>query len=126
MKVTLDKEYRQRYTLEDLDRAKAVIAYEKENDGMTAKEWAEYAINEATKNTADTVMEILKVTASTARNGRIWEAYGEGTGNFDVWIEATAETYEGFIKVGAYLSDIWKSGAEDYRKHMYIRRAIYN
>ena len=126
MKVTLDKEYRQRYTLEDLDRAKAVIAYEKENDVITAKEWAEYAINEATENTTDTVIEILKATATTARNSRIWDGYGEGTGNFDVWIEATAETYEGFIKVGAYLSDIWKSGAEDYKKHMYIRRAIYN
>lgn len=126
MKVTLEKEYRQRYTLEDLDRAKAVIAYEKENDEETVKGWAEYAINEATKDTDDSVIEILKATATTARNSRIWEVYGEGTGNFDVWIEATAETYDGFIKVGAYLSDIWKSGAEDYRKHMYIRRAIYN
>lgn len=52
MKVTLDKEYRQRYTLEELDRAKAVIAYEKENDVITAKEWAEYAISEATENNA--------------------------------------------------------------------------
>lgn len=126
MKVTLDKEYRQRYTLEDLDRAKAVIKYEKEYDGETPKGWAEYAVNEAIKNTDDSVIEILKATATTARNGRIWEVYGEDTGNFDVWIEATAETYDGFIKVGAYLSDIWKSGAEDYKKHMYIRRATYN
>lgn len=122
MKVTLDKEYRQRYTLEDLDRAKAVIAYEKEYDDETPKGWAEYAVREALKDENGSADEILKATARTARNGRIWDLYGEGTGNFDVWIEATADTWDGFVKVGAYLSDIWKSGTEDYRQHMYIRR----
>lgn len=122
MKVTLDKEYRQRYTLEDLDRAKAVIAYEKEYDDETPKGWAEYAVREALKGEGGCAEEILKATARTARNGRIWDLYGEGTGSFDVWIEATADTWDGFVKVGAYLSDIWKSGTEDYRQHMYIRR----
>ena len=126
MKVTLEKEYRQRYTLEDLDRAKAVIAYEKENDEETVKGWAEYAAREALKGTDDFYMEVLKAEAHTAKNCRAWNAYGEETGDMDVWITATAETEKGFIKIGAYLSDIWNTGAEDYTSHMYIRRANYN
>ena len=38
MKVALEKEYRKWYTLEDLDRAKMVIAFEKE-DEMSVKDW---------------------------------------------------------------------------------------
>lgn len=126
MKVTLEKDYRSFYTLEDLDRAKAVIAYEKENDEETVKGWAEYAVREALKGTGDYYMEVLKAEAHTAKNRRAWNAYGENTGDMDVWIEATAETEKGFMKIGAYLSDIWNTGAEDYKNHMYIRKANYN
>lgn len=54
MKVTLQKDYRSTYTLEDLDRAKTVINYEKNEDGeMSAKDWAEYAVNEALREYKD-------------------------------------------------------------------------
>lgn len=39
----------------------------------------------------------------------------------DVWVEATAKTYFGFVEVGAYLSDIWNTGAVKYTEHMYIK-----
>lgn len=121
MKVTLQKDYRKIYTLDDLGRAKAIIAYEKENDEETPRGWAEYAIREAGEN----AIEILKATAETARNCRAWNQYGDGSADMDVWIEATAETESGFVKIGAYLSDIWQSGATPYKQHMFIKKASF-
>ena len=122
MKVTLPKEYRSCYTLEDLDRAKLVIAAEKE-DEMPIKEYAEIAIAHALKGKTDSVKEVLKATAETIKNRNVsWDCYTNGSGNFDVWITAAAETYEGFIKVSAALSDIWQIGnGTDFRPRMWIQ-----
>ena len=129
MKVTLQKDYRSWYTLEDLDRAKMVIASEKEDESTIAS-WAVYAVNEAVndrerkgRKTYSYCHEenIFRATARTAKNSRAWNQYGEGTGNMDVWIEAYAFLGDCFVEIGAYLSDIWQSGAEDYAQHMYIR-----
>lgn len=131
MKVTLEKDYRKRYTLDDLDRARKVIALEKE-DESSPKEWAEYAIGEALKNmdgiATDYLVEVIRAEAHTAKNCRAWNAYGypeDGTEDMDVWITFLAETEKGFIKGGAYLSDIWgsTSGIPTYKRHMYIRKA---
>lgn len=121
MKVKLDKDYRKLYTLEKLDMAKAVIAAEKE-DEMSAKDWAEYAVREALRNEDGSLVEILKAEATTAMNCRAWNKYGE-TEDMDVWISFVAETTKGFIKGGAYLTDIWESGGTEYKQHMYIRWA---
>lgn len=132
MKVTLEKNYRKYYTLDDLDRARKVIAAEKE-DESTVKEWAEMAIREAIKNDdgvyEDYIVEIFKAEAHTAKNHRVWNAYGycdpeeANTQDMDVWIEFAAETESGYIKGGAYLSDIWQTGGTRYKQHMFIRRA---
>ena len=120
MKVTLEKDYRRYYTLEELDWAKAVIKAEKE-DESTAKSWAEYAAREALRDEEASLVEVIRAEAETARNARVWEAYGEGTGNVDVWIRFLAETSRGFIQGGAYLTDIW--GCNDYKNSMYIKVA---
>lgn len=132
MKVTLEKNYRKYYTLEDLDRAKRVIAAEKE-DESTVKEWAEMAIREAIKNDdgiyEDYIVEIFKAEAHTGKNHRVWNAYGycdpeeANTQDMDVWIEFAAELEHGYIKGGAYLTDIWQTGGTRYKQHMFIRRA---
>lgn len=122
MKVTLEKDYRKYYTLEDLDRAKAVIAAEKE-DEMSAKDWAVYAVGEALRNKDGSLWEILKAEATTAKNCRAWNRYGDDSADMDVYIRFLAETTEGFIRGGAYLSDIWETGATEYKQHMYIRWA---
>lgn len=128
MKVTLQKDYRQFYTLEDLDRAKMVIASEKEDESTIAS-WAVMAVNEVLNYLnngrggyayADE-KDILKATAITAKNCRAWNEYGEGSQNMDVWIEATAQTYDCFIEIGSYLSDIWLTGATPYAEHVYYR-----
>lgn len=121
MKVRMADDYKKFFTLEDVARAKMVIKYEKENDEETVKGWAEYAVNEAAKGLHDYCVEILKAEAKTAKNYRVWNAYGDGTEDMDVWIEATAKTCDGFIEVGAYLSDIWQTGAVEYVHHMYVK-----
>lgn len=124
MKVTLQNDYRKYYTVEDIDHAKAVIAYEKD-DEMKLTEWAEYAVNEALRNEkreqVDYLRNVIQAEAHTARNCRAGQLYGEETGDMDVWVEATAKTANGFIEVGAYLSDIWQTGATPYKQHMYIQ-----
>lgn len=122
MKVTLEKNYRKYYTLEDLDRARRVIAAEKE-DEMSAKDWAVYAVGEALRNKDGSLWEILKAEATTAKNCRAWNRYGDDSADMDVYIRFLAETTEGFIRGGAYLSDIWETGATEYKQHMYIRWA---
>lgn len=121
MKVSLDKGYEKYFTIEDLGRAKEVIKYEKENDGFTAKDWAEYAVKEALRGTDDWLDKIVSAEAYATKNRRVLDAYGDDTGTIDVWVEAVAKTAFGYIEIGAYLSDIWDTGDTPYKEHMYIR-----
>lgn len=120
MRVKLEKNYKDHYTIADLERAKEVIAYEKE-DEMTIKGWVEYAVREALKDTYDYTTEILKAEAHTAKNYRAWNNYTDTSEDMDVWVSGVAETARGFIKIGAYLSDIWQTGANDYADKMFIQ-----
>lgn len=121
MKVKMESGYRELYTVADVERAKAVIAAEKA-DEETAAGYAEYAVREALRDTGDYAREIVKAEAHTAKNYRAWDAYDTNTGNMDILVDAIAETAQGFIKVSAYLTDIWQTGAVEYRQHEYIRR----
>ena len=121
MRVTLEKEYKDRYTLCDLQIARTVIESMKEDDSTPA-EYAAMAARVALKGRSDDWFDdVLKATATTARNGRIWSAYYDGSGMFDVWIDATIRTGKGFMIIGAYLTDIWQTGAADYSDHIYCR-----
>lgn len=130
MKVTLEENYRRLYTLEDLDQAKTVIAECKDNYD-DCKVWAEMAANEAVTGT---VIRVIECSAHTAKNGEMYRngrynyfsrtnpATGEeiDTGIMDVWVDFLAETWDGFVKGGAYLSDIIQTGGEHYKDRMYI------
>lgn len=123
MKVKLQDGYKDYYTLSDLEKAKEVIKFMKD-DSSSVKEYAEYALNEALRDADIYSMGIITAEASTAKNsrGRVWDAYGEDTGSMDVWVEALAKTNEGYIEIGAYLTDIWQTGGEHYSNNMFIRR----
>ena len=121
MKVKLEENYRKLYTLEDLDAAKIVIACES-GDEETAKGWAEYAAREALSGCNDYMVRVIEASARTARNRRAWNAYGEGSKDMDVWIVALVETTKGYVKLGAYLTDIFDSGQKKYQDEMYIQR----
>lgn len=124
MKVKLEERYKEFYTIAELEAAKAVIAYEKD-DAMTATEWAELAarhiVGKCYRN--DFVKDIIKAEARTAKHRGAWELYGENTRDIDVWVDFIAETCDGFIKGGAYLSDIWSIGGDvDMTGGMYFNR----
>ncbi len=124
MKVTLQKDYKRLYTVADLDHAHTIIKYMKDDD-ETAAGYAKYAISEALKGTSDICLNILSATAETTKNCRAWNIYGDDTGNMDVWIEAIAKTCDGFVEVGAYLTDIWQTGDDYcYKNKMYIQRYV--
>lgn len=120
MKVTLMKDYRKFYTLDELDVAKKVIEDMKQYEESPA-ECAAMAVREALRGSDDWLLDVITAKASTAKNCRIWNRMFEGSEHFDVWIEATAKTGKGYIEIGAYLSDIWETGAEHYKEHMYIQ-----
>lgn len=124
MKVALEQDYRRIYTLEELDAAKVVIACQKD-DCTPLKDLAITAVNHISARKYRDLggcKELLKVEAYTAKNSNVWEQYGEGSMYFDVWVEFVAETYTGFIKGGAYLSDIWGIGSDtDFTGRMYFK-----
>ena len=126
MKVSFEKDYRRLYTLEDVDAARVVMEYEKE-DEETAAGWAEMAAREAVRGSRYGFVEgIITAKAETAKNCRIWDAYGDGSKDMDIWITATVKVFRGFLEIGAYLSDIWQTGAERYTQHMYICRYTFD
>ena len=108
------------FTLNDIEAMELVIDLER-HDACDAKGWSEFAIREALKNDFPySIIKIYEATATTALNCRIWDAYGDGTRSADVWIETVAETTAGFIRVGAYLTDIWQTGSIDYKDKLFI------
>lgn len=118
--ITFPKDYKKYMTISEVEAAKAMIAEQREEEETTAG-WAEYAVREALKDTGDYLDRILEAKAEINRNCRVWNAYNLDSGKLDIWIEATARTERGFIIVGAYLSDIWQTGATPYKQHMWIR-----
>lgn len=113
MKVTLEKDYRDMYTLSALESAKKVIKACKE-DTNTPKVYAMMAADCILKmSVKDYPTEILKATATTCLNPRIRDRYDEGSGRMDVWIDAIVKTAYGFIDLGVYLTDLWDLPASD-------------
>ena len=120
MKVAFEKDYKKYLTIAEVEAAKAIIEEQKE-DEETASGWAEYAVREALKGTRDYLVKVIEAKAEIAGNCRVWNAYNLDSGKLDIWIDATARTADGFIIIGAYLTDIWETGATPYKQHMWIR-----
>lgn len=120
MKVTLEKDYKDLYTITDLKRAKEIIHQMKE-DLSTPEEYLEAAAYEilrssALKDTAEFFVEVLTAKATTCRNGRVWNAFfdfssepdGLTSRDIDVLITGTVKLRFGFLEIEAFLSDIWQ------------------
>ena len=129
MKVRLPKDFREHYTLKDYDRAKAVIAYLKE-DTEKPEYYAEMAVHEVLKDIKGGSLDaVITANAETAKNAKVSDLYGDGTENMDVLISFLAKCYFcdndgchcGFIEGEAYLSDIYQTGAVRYSENIYRR-----
>ena len=121
MKVNLPRNYKDFFTISDLEKAKAVIDCMK-GDESKPKDYGKYAVEHALKDSYECLEEVLEAKAEVEPNGRIFDAYGD-SGRMDVWMEITARTSDGYVEVSAYLTDIWSIGGDaDLRSHMAIRR----
>ena len=122
MKVNINAESKKVLTIAELDAAKEIVRQMKEDESSVA-EYATIAVNA----TGDYVDKVYEATAYIMKNSRVWDAYGEGSGNLDVWIDCTARTGNGFKIVGAYLTDIWNISGEDHQtQHMFIQSFTEN
>lgn len=118
MKVLLPKDYKKYFTVEEYEIAKEIIKTEREDDASTAKDMAEYAVREALKNDDLCYLEeILEAKAEVCKNILIVDCdrYFEGSKLMDIYISGVARVSFGYLEFGAYLSDIWETGAREYK-----------
>lgn len=123
MKVTITEESKKYLTVEEYEIAKRIVKEFKAAEFETVEDYARQAAYIA----AGSVNEVLKAKASIARNNRVYNALATDTGMLDVWIDVTASTSDGFVIVGACLSDLWQATGENNEElasHMYIRKFI--
>ena len=123
MKVKLPENYKRVYSLEDLERAKKVIAAEK-GDDFTPADYAEMAIRHISgRHSTLGISRIIEAKAETAINPRIWDRFDDDSGNIDISIDYIAETYMGgFMRGSAFVSDLWDiTGDNDLTCHMWYR-----
>lgn len=125
MKVTFGKDYKRFLTVEEYEKAKQIIADMKE-DSSSPAEYAEYAVNAiGAAYGIGSCEKVLSCSAEIAGNCRINNYYLSDSGKLDIWLSGIAETWLGFVKFGAYLSDIWtldgENSADIARCYMYKR-----
>lgn len=121
MKVSFTSEMKKIVTIADIPAVRKVIDGMRD-DTYTAKDYAEMAARIASGHNC---VEVLKASAEIAGNCRVWDAFAEGSGKYDVWINFTAYTGDGFVMGGAYLTDLWAAdgdNSDEIRNHMYIRK----
>lgn len=117
MKVLLPNDYKKYFTVEEYEIAKEIIKTEKE-DASTVKDMAEYAVREVLKNDDLCYLEeILEAKAEVCKNILIVDCdrYFEGSKLMDIYISGVARVSFGYLEFGAYLSDIWETGAREYK-----------
>lgn len=123
MKVKLTDEMKKYITVAEMPAVRKVIEAEKENDEWTAQEWAKMAADIVRPYSS---VKVLEASAEIAKNCRVWDAYADGSADFDVWIRFTALVNDdSFVMGGAYMSDLWAASSDNRDEtisHMYIRR----
>lgn len=123
MKVRISDESKKIITIEQMPAARKVIEAMKE-DEWTAKDYAAMAARIASGCNA---VKVLEASAEIAANCRAWDEFAEGSGKFDVWVEFTAFTDNGFVMGGAYITDLWSSSDDNLGEtldHMYVRKFV--
>ena len=120
MKVKITADSKKFLTLEEAPKAREIIAEMKEYEesaGDVIRTAAACWLWNADRGTiTDSVQEVLHAEAEIAGNSRVWDRYGDGTGRLDVWVSGTVETFDGFLKIGCYLSDVWELGTDEVNR----------
>ena len=121
MKIKITDAMKDVLTLNDMQAVKVVRNY----DGWKEQKDLDWEARMAALVASDSkTASVLKYDVEIAKNERIWDYYGDGSRDIDIWLTVYAYdiTY-GFYRIGAYLSDIWSVGADnrdEIKQHMYI------
>lgn len=127
MKISITEESKKYLTVEEHEIAKRIVKEFRAADRAADSEELQDYARQAARIAAGSVTDVLKASASIARNNRAYNALGTDTGMLDVWFDVTASTWDGFVIVGACLSDLWQATGENNEEiasHMYIRKFI--
>lgn len=127
MKIEFHEQMKRIVTVSEMPAVCRIIRDFKDED---RKDFIEYA-EMATRLVHEGSIRVLEMNAEIAKNCRVYNALGDNTETFDVWINFTS-VVEGLpsavIIGGIYLTDVWQIGPEDgntyVRNHMYVRKFI--
>lgn len=136
MKVTITKDSLAYLTVNEYEHAKKIVR-DMRDGGMAARDYAASAAaailnSDAYKAFGDGCKEVLAASAEICRdNATEYGRYGDGAGHLDVWIKATVETFDGFLKFGCLLSKVWDlcgntETANELARHAYIKYYTLN
>ena len=118
MKVQITKDTKKWLTLAQAPYAHQIVEWCK--DDMSAKEAASIAANVTAGFYNDYAREVLKASAEICKDNRTpYDYFGEGCEHLNVWVTATVETGNGFMKIGCLLSDIHGVGDDETRKELF-------
>lgn len=123
MKISITEESKKFLTVEEHEIAKRIVKEFKAADSETVEDYARQAV----RIVAGNVNEVLKAKASIARNNRAYNALSTDTGMLDVWFDITASTENGFVIIGACLTDLWQATGENNEElasRMYVRKFV--
>ena len=124
MKVSITEESKKVITLDELPLVQEIIDAEEE-DTMTASEAAKMAVNaSASIHGHGECVKVLEASAGIAKNCRIRNFYHDASLDYDIWIDAIAQTENGFCVIGAYYSDINEiacTNRKEIASRMYVR-----
>lgn len=117
IKITLPAEYKQHYTINEVEQMKKVIdLYNKEMPETVGD--AVQVLENMVKGKA------IEAKAETAGNCRIYNHHDTDSGKIDIYITATIQAYDAFYIIGAYITDIWNitgDNNDEIKKQMFIR-----
>lgn len=120
MKVKITEQTKKHIYASQLPAARKVVEEMKEDTGL--ENYCQMAARVASRSNAE--FELFKIQAEIAGNCRVVNAYDDESENLDVWITFYAfHSYEGFYKIGVYLTDIWKidgQNNDEIAGYMYI------
>ena len=121
IKATLPSNYKELFTIAETETAKRIIKDLKTWDDTLA-DFARYALNDIVRDRAEWTKEIYFTSAEICRDCRTRDAYFEGSGFMDVWVEFVGETSEGFYKIGCLLSEAWAIGGDSHLNRYNVQR----
>lgn len=120
MKVNMPKDYKKTFTIHQLEIAKEVIKYMKD-DESTPEDYAKMVVNHILYRSDwnDGIEKVLDASAEVETNGK-WDRIYDGSEDIDIVIEAYVKTWDRVCYIIARMSDIWNlDGEHDYRDKFY-------